>query len=88
MVYLIVKSGVKEQFEGYNVSADLYETLDDAVADVLDQAAERAEANDRKTVQRQDLSSPHIGVSGCSEICRIWGSTIAGFVFQTASQEI
>lgn len=55
MADLIVKSAVKEALDGYNVSADLYNALDEEVAELLDDAARRADANDRKTVQPRDL---------------------------------
>ncbi|MEZ3116908.1 DUF1931 domain-containing protein [Halobaculum sp. MBLA0147] len=52
---LIVKSAVKEYLEDENVAADFYEALDEEVAELLDDASRRAEANDRKTVQPRDL---------------------------------
>ncbi|WP_311173248.1 DUF1931 domain-containing protein [Halobellus ordinarius] len=55
MADLIVKSAVKEALNDHNVSADFYEALDDEVTEVLEDAARRAEANDRKTVQPRDL---------------------------------
>jgi histone H3/H4 len=55
MADLIVKSGVKEQLDEMNVATDFYEALDGEVAELLDEAARRAEANDRKTVQPSDL---------------------------------
>ena len=55
MTDLIIKSGVKEALAGHPVSADFHEALNDKVAELLNEAAERAEANDRKTVQPQDL---------------------------------
>lgn len=55
MADLIVKAAVKEQIEDKNVSSDFYDALDDEVATVLDNAARRAEENDRKTVQPRDL---------------------------------
>jgi histone H3/H4 len=55
MADLIVKSAVKESLDGYNVSSDLYDALDAEVADLLEDAARRAEANDRRTVQPRDL---------------------------------
>jgi len=55
MADLIVKSAVKDALNDNNVSADFYEALDDEVAELLDDAARRAEANDRKTVQPRDL---------------------------------
>jgi histone H3/H4 len=55
MANLIVKAAVKEQLEGHNVSSDFYDALDEEVETVLDNAARRAEENDRKTVQARDL---------------------------------
>ena len=51
----IVKSAVKDALNDTNVSADFYEALNNEVAELLDDAARRAEANDRKTVQPRDL---------------------------------
>lgn len=55
MAELIVKAAVKEYLEGHNVSSDFYDGLDEEVQDLLDDAARRADANDRKTVQPRDL---------------------------------
>lgn len=55
MVDLIVKAAVKDAVNDYNVSADFYEAFNDEVEEILEDAAERAEANDRKTVQPRDL---------------------------------
>jgi histone H3/H4 len=55
MVDLIVKAAIKEHLDQMNVSADLYDALDEEVAGLLDDAARRAEDNDRKTVQPRDL---------------------------------
>ncbi|MDY6771276.1 MAG: DUF1931 family protein [Candidatus Nanohaloarchaea archaeon] len=55
MTDLIVKANVKEALDDNNVAADFYDALDDEVADLLEDAARRAEANDRKTVQPRDL---------------------------------
>ena len=55
MADLIVKLAVKEALNDHNVSADFYEALDDEVTEVLEDAARRAEANNRKTVQPGDL---------------------------------
>jgi histone H3/H4 len=55
MTDLVVKSNVKEALAGNNVSADFYDALDDEVEELLEDAARRAEANDRKTVQPRDL---------------------------------
>lgn len=55
MTDLIVKSAVRAALEGSNVSADFYDALDAEVEELLEDAARRAEANDRKTVQPRDL---------------------------------
>lgn len=55
MTNLIVKSAVKDALGENNVSAQFYEALDDEVAELLADAARRAEANDRQTVQPRDL---------------------------------
>ena len=55
MTDLIVKSGVKEALADHPVSADFYEAANDEVAELLTEAAERAEANGRKTVEPRDL---------------------------------
>ncbi|WP_227377817.1 DUF1931 domain-containing protein [Haladaptatus halobius] len=55
MADLIVKAAVKNQLEEHNVASDFYDALDEEVASVLENAARRAEENDRKTVQPRDL---------------------------------
>ena len=55
MADLIVKSTVKEQLDGMNVAVDFYDALDEDVANLLQDAARRSDANDRKTVQPRDL---------------------------------
>ncbi len=55
MADLIVKAAVKEALEDKNVSSDFYDALDEEVEELLADAAERAEANGRKTVQPRDL---------------------------------
>ena len=55
MADLIVKAAVKEALDDKNVASDFYEALDDEVSELLEDAARRAEANDRKTVQPRDL---------------------------------
>lgn len=55
MADLIVKSNVRDALEEMNVSSDLYDALDEEVEELLEDAARRAEANDRKTVMPQDL---------------------------------
>ena len=55
MADLIVQSTVKDQLEKMNVAAEFYDELDDEVDDLLKQAAQRAQDNDRKTIQPRDL---------------------------------
>jgi histone H3/H4 len=55
MADLIVQSAVKEQLADQNMSSDFYDVLDSEVADLLADAARRAEDNDRKTIQPHDL---------------------------------
>ena len=55
MTDLIVKAAVKDALGDKNVAADFYDALNDEVSGILDDAARRAEANDRKTVQPRDL---------------------------------
>lgn len=52
---LIVKAAVKDALPEQNVSADFYDALDEDVSELLEDAARRADANDRKTVQPRDL---------------------------------
>ena len=55
MADLIVKAAVKEALDDMNVSSDFYDALDEEVDEILADAARRADANDRKTVQPRDL---------------------------------
>lgn len=55
MADLVVKAAVKDELEGNNVSSDFYEALDEQVSELVEEAAERADANGRKTVQPRDL---------------------------------
>ena len=55
MASTIVKSAVKEELSGMNVSSDFYDALDEDVSKLLADAAQRAQDNDRKTVQARDL---------------------------------
>lgn len=55
MADLIVKAAVKDELNEMNVASDFYDALDDEVAELLEDAARRAQANDRKTVQPRDL---------------------------------
>ena len=54
MADLIVKAAVKKEVDA-NVASDLYDALNEEVEELLGDAAERAAANDRKTVQPRDL---------------------------------
>ena len=55
MADLIVKAAVKEQLDDMNVASDFYGALDEEVEELLEDAARRAQENDRKTVQPRDL---------------------------------
>jgi len=55
MADLITKSAVKEALSDNNVASDFYDALDEEVQEIIEEAADRAEANDRKTVQPRDL---------------------------------
>jgi histone H3/H4 len=55
MADLIVKAAVKEELADQNVSSDFYDALDAEVSDLLNEASQRAEDNERKTVQARDL---------------------------------
>jgi len=55
MAELIVKAAVKNAADENNVSSDFYAALDEEVEELIGDAAERAAANDRKTVQPRDL---------------------------------
>lgn len=52
---LIVKATVKDALSEQNISAEFYDALDEEVSELLEDAARRADANDRKTVQPRDL---------------------------------
>lgn len=54
MADFIKKSGVRDYVE-LNVGGEFYESLDDEVRDLIDDAVRRAGDNDRKTVQARDL---------------------------------
>lgn len=55
MSNLVVKAAVKDALENKNVAGDFYEALDAEVEEILEDAARRADANGRKTVQPRDL---------------------------------
>ena len=55
MANLTVKSAVKDELSEMNVSSDFYDALNEDVSQLLEDAARRADENDRKTVQPRDL---------------------------------
>ena len=55
MADLIVKAAVKDALDDMNVASDFYDALDREVEELLEDAANRAQSNDRKTVQPRDL---------------------------------
>jgi histone H3/H4 len=55
MVDLIVKSKIKEAVSGVNVASDVPHALNMKVELILKEAAERAKANNRRTLQARDL---------------------------------
>ncbi|MBI2449235.1 DUF1931 domain-containing protein [Candidatus Pacearchaeota archaeon] len=52
---LIVKSKIKEAVKDLNIAAEVAEALNKRVVDMLQDAAERAKANGRRTLQARDL---------------------------------
>lgn len=52
---VVVRSKIKENAEGCNVSGDFANALNDKVTALIKEAAERAKANGRKTVSSKDL---------------------------------
>lgn len=52
---LVVRSKIKEFVKGMNVSGDFADGLSKKVEALITEAAARAEANGRKTVQARDL---------------------------------
>lgn len=55
MVDLIVKSKIKSAVKDLNVSGEVPEALNKKVEKLLQEAAERAKANGRRTLQARDL---------------------------------
>ena len=52
---LVVRSKIKSYAEGCNVSGDFANTLSEKVVQLIKDAAGRAKANNRRTVQSKDL---------------------------------
>lgn len=55
MTELIVKSKIKEVVKELNVAAEVAPALNKKVEHLLKEAAERAKANGRRTLQARDL---------------------------------
>lgn len=55
MTDIVKKTGVRKHAGPMNVGSEFYEAVDDRVKEVIAVAAERARANGRKTVQKQDV---------------------------------
>ena len=55
MADLIVKSKIKEAVKDLNVASDVADALDKKVAVLLEEAAARAKANGRRTLQARDI---------------------------------
>lgn len=52
---VVVKAKVKDFAEGCNVASDFAEELSNKVKVMIKEAAKRAKANNRKTIQPKDL---------------------------------
>ncbi len=52
---LVIKSKIKEAVKGMNVSSSVADALNKRVEQILKEAADRAKANNRKTVMSQDI---------------------------------
>ena len=55
MVDLIIKTAVKEETGDMEVGSDFYVALDEEVAELLEDARQRAKANDRNTVSPESF---------------------------------
>lgn len=55
MTDLIIKSKIKEAVPDLNVSAEVADALNKKVGQILKEAAERAKANGRRTLQGRDI---------------------------------
>jgi hypothetical protein len=52
---IIVKAKIKEVAGEFSVAADFADKLDEKVAQMVKEACERAQANNRRTVMARDL---------------------------------
>ena len=55
MTELIIKGKIKEAVEGLSVAGDVARELNKKVIKILEEAAERTRANNRRTLQGKDL---------------------------------
>lgn len=55
MTDIIKKTGVRKVSRPLNVGSDFYEAVDDRVKEVVEDAVERARANQRRTVKKRDV---------------------------------
>jgi len=62
---LIVKSKIKDVAKDCNVGGDVADALSKMAEEMLQKAAERAKANERKTIQGKDV---HIGEKRAGEM--------------------
>jgi len=52
---IVVRTKIKELVDGYSVSADFGDVLDEKVKSLIKDAIRRAESNGRRTVMSKDL---------------------------------
>jgi histone H3/H4 len=52
---LVIRSKLKDAVKGLNISGDFADALDHRVRELINQAVERAKANNRKTVMGKDI---------------------------------
>jgi histone H3/H4 len=52
---LVVKAKIKDYATGYNVAGDFAEALNEKAAQLIKDAAKRADANGRRTIMAKDL---------------------------------
>ncbi len=55
MTEIIIKSKIKDAVPDLNVAAEVADVLDKKVLQLLKEAAERAKANGRRTIQARDI---------------------------------
>lgn len=55
MTDIVKKSGVREAAGDANVGREVYEAVDERAREIVEQAVERAQANDRRTVKARDV---------------------------------